>query len=88
MTENELKIGVVTNNTFNKSTAFCDLDHGFGFYSLGKLRNGSNANGSDYGIKFKNSGTCGVYLDMTKGILAFSYDGKSLGKAFETPKLQ
>lgn len=45
LTENELKIGVVINNTFNKQSAFCDLDDGFAYYTLGKLRNGSNAKG-------------------------------------------
>ncbi|EDK32043.2 SPRY domain protein (macronuclear) [Tetrahymena thermophila SB210] len=87
MTENELKIGVVTNNLFNKNTAFCDQESGFGYYTIGKLRNGSNAHGSDYGAKFKNSGVCGVFLDMQKGILAFSYNSAFLGVAFKNSAL-
>ncbi|KAL4466063.1 hypothetical protein ABPG74_004300 [Tetrahymena malaccensis] len=87
MTENELKIGVVTQNTFNKNTAFCDTENGFGYYTIGKLRNGSNAHGSDYGAKFKNSGVCGVYIDLQKGVLAFSYNSTFLGVAYKNNNL-
>jgi hypothetical protein len=42
---------------------------------LGQLRHGSNASGSQYGKKFKKEGILGVYLNMSKGILAFSLNG-------------
>lgn len=78
-----MKIGVVTNNTFNKQSAFCDESHGYAYYTVGGIRNGSNAAGSNYGVKFKEKGVCGVYLNMHRGLLAFSYEGKGLGKAYE-----
>jgi len=42
---------------------------------LGQLRKHSNASGPQYGKRFKKEGTLGVYLNMDKGILAFSLNG-------------
>ena len=63
-TEHELKIGVATQQTFSPNTAFCDFEFGFGFYGLGQLRHGNNAEGRKYGKPFKKRGILGVYLDM------------------------
>ena len=40
-----MKIGVTVDPTFDKNTAFCDSPNGFGFYSIGQLRNGSSSDG-------------------------------------------
>lgn len=42
---------------------------------LGQLRHHSNASGPQYGKRFKKEGILGVYLNMNKGILAFSLNG-------------
>jgi E3 ubiquitin-protein ligase NRDP1 len=87
-TENELKIGVSIKRDINMNSAFCDTDVGFAFYGLGQLRNGSNASGSGYGKKFKKEGALGIFLDMNKGVLAFSLNGESFGPAFKDEKLK
>ena len=70
------------------NTAFCDTNNGFAYYTVGQLRNGSNSNGINYGDKFKNSGVCGIYLDMTAGTLSFTYNNKNLGIAFTNQLLK
>lgn len=82
-TENELKIGVCTQDVFDFNTAFCDHKFGFAFYGLGQLRHGSNASGSNFGKRFKKSGILGVYLNMNNGTLHISLNGEYLGKAFQ-----
>ena len=66
-TDNEMKIGVTVDPTFDKNTAFCDSPNGFGFYSIGQLRNGSSSDGPKYGVRFRNKGVCGIYLNMNNG---------------------
>lgn len=73
--ENELKLGVAVTDKINMETAFCDTEDGFAYYTLGQLRSGSNSRGDPYGAKFKNTGVCGIYLDMNKGELHFAYNG-------------
>ena len=87
-TENELKIGVSVGNAFNMDSAFCDLETGFAYYSLGSLRHGSNSQGVNYGSKFKNEGICGICLNMIKGTLSFSLNGLFLGIAYTDNKLK
>jgi hypothetical protein len=87
-TEHELKIGVTLQQKFNTSNSFCDYDFGYGFYGLGELRHGSNANGVKYGKFFKKKGILGVLLDMDKGTLSFAIDGEFFGQAFQDEKLR
>lgn len=87
-TENELKIGVATKNTFDPASAYCDFDYGFAYYGLGQLRHGSNASGNPYGKKFKKEGVLGVCLDMNKGTLSFALDGEFMGVAFQAEALK
>ena len=74
-TENQLKIGVSSQNIFDFNTAFCDHRFGFAFYGLAQLRHGSNATGVAYGKRFKKTGILGVFLNMNKGTLSFSLNG-------------
>jgi len=87
-TENELKIGVVTKKEFNMDTSFSDCEYGYAYYGLGQLRHYSNASGSSYGKRFKNSGVLGVYLDMNKGTLGYALNGEYFGDAFKTDSLK
>eukprot|EP01017_Pseudomicrothorax_dubius_P048086 TRINITY_DN8699_c0_g1_i2.p2 TRINITY_DN8699_c0_g1~~TRINITY_DN8699_c0_g1_i2.p2 ORF type:complete len:129 (-),score=19.97 TRINITY_DN8699_c0_g1_i2:188-574(-) len=87
-TMNEPKVGVTCDNSFNFQTAFCDHNFGFAYYGIGQLRHGSNAQGPAYGEKFKNDGVLGVFLDMGKGTLSFSFNGVSYGVAFENEMLK
>ncbi len=77
-----MKIGVSISNNFDFNTAFCDHPFGWAFYGmlfiylgLGQLRKFSNASGPQYGKRFKKEGVLGVYLNMDKGIIAFSLNG-------------
>lgn len=81
-TEHELKIGITLQQKFSVSYAFCDYDFGFGFYGMGQLRHGSNAEGIKYGRHFKKKGILGVLLDMNMGQLSFAMDGEFFGNAF------
>ncbi len=87
-TENEIKIGVATSMDFNFDSAFCDTAIGYAYYGLGQLRSGSNAQGKAYGERFKNSGDVGIFLNMQKGILAFSLNGKVFDIAYSEEKLK
>ncbi|CAD8105765.1 unnamed protein product [Paramecium sonneborni] len=88
MTKNELKIGVSTSDRYALNTAFSDYNFGYAYYTVGQFKNGSNSNGFEYGVKFKNMGEVGVLLDMNRGVLAFSYDDNFLGKAICTDQLK
>ena len=87
-TENEMKIGVTTNNKFSSSTAFCDHDFGFAYYGTGQLRNGSNSSGNKYGKAFKSAGILGICLNMFEGTLSFALDGEYFGVAFKSDVLK
>lgn len=87
-TENELKIGVSTKKNFNYNSAFCDYDHGFGYYGLGQLRHNSNAAGPQYGKRFKKDGVLGCFLDMNKGILSFALNDEYFGVAYQHDSLK
>lgn len=87
-TENELKIGVTTKKNFNYNSAFCDYDHGFGYYGLGQLRHNSNAAGGQYGKRFKKEGVLGCFLDMNKGILSFALNDEYFGVAYQNDGLK
>eukprot|EP01017_Pseudomicrothorax_dubius_P032623 TRINITY_DN4289_c0_g1_i3.p2 TRINITY_DN4289_c0_g1~~TRINITY_DN4289_c0_g1_i3.p2 ORF type:complete len:143 (-),score=27.25 TRINITY_DN4289_c0_g1_i3:147-575(-) len=87
-TENELKIGVTTRREFNINSAFCDYEHGFGYYGLGQLRHNSNASGPQFGKKFKKEGVLGIFLDMNRGELSFSLNGENMGVAFKSDALK
>ena len=82
-----MKIGVTTSNVFDLNTAFCDHAFGYAFYGLGQLRHGSNASGPQYGKRFKKEGVLGIYLNMDRGILAFSLNGINMGVAYTDPGL-
>lgn len=45
---NELKAGVTTSLAFDKNKAFSDFAHGYAFYGIGQLRNGSDSSGGKY----------------------------------------
>lgn len=51
-TSNELKAGVTTTRAFDKSKAFSDYPHGYAFYGIGQLRNGSDCSGNKYGRRW------------------------------------
>ena len=87
-TEHELKVGVTLRQKFSVTNSFCDYDFGFGFYGNGELRHNSNSEGRKYGKQFKKSGVLGVCLDMDKGQLSFSLNGKYCGVAFESQALR
>lgn len=87
-TEHELKIGITLQQKFSVSNAFCDYDFGYGFYGMGQLRHGSNAEGIKYGKSFKKKGILGIFLDMNKGSLAFAIDGEYFGVAFVDERLR
>ena len=87
-TENELKIGITKNTSFNYDTSFSDYNFGWAFYGIGQLRHSNNATGDFYGKTFKKSGTLGVFLDMNKGVLSFALDGEYFGKAFQSEELK
>lgn len=57
------------------------------YLGLGQLRHHSNASGPQYGKKFKNQGTLGIYLNMNKGTLAFSLNGEGMGIAYSDNNL-
>ncbi|KRX07563.1 Concanavalin A-like lectin/glucanases superfamily [Pseudocohnilembus persalinus] len=88
MTENELKVGVTTNLDFSPDTAFSDFQTGFSYYLTGGLRHGSNSKGINYGVKIKNSGVLGCYLNMELGVLSFAYNGRFLGVAYRDQRLK
>ena len=87
-TESELKVGVTKNPNFNYDTSFSDYSFGWAFYGVGQLRHSNNANGEQYGKKFKKSGTLGVFLDMNRGILSFALDKEYFGIAFKSEELK
>jgi len=87
-TENELKIGVIKNRDIDLKTSFSDYSCGWAYYATGQLRHCNAAVGPKYGKGFKKQGTLGVYLDMDKGTLSFSLDGKYMGVAFEDDELR
>lgn len=86
-TENELKIGITANKAFNMDSAFCDYSFGFGFYTVGGTRSGSNAGGGPYGEAVQSADTIGVYFNTTTGRLMFQKKGKSWGEAFPPEKV-
>ncbi|CAD8091946.1 unnamed protein product [Paramecium primaurelia] len=88
MTKNEMKIGISTSDKYDLKTAFSDYNFGYAYYTVGQFRNGSNSNGFEYGVKFKNNGELGILLDMNRGVLAFSYNGNFLGKAISSELLK
>ncbi|CAD8201621.1 unnamed protein product [Paramecium octaurelia] len=88
MTKNEMKIGVSTSDKYDLKTAFSDYSFGYAYYTVGQFRNGSNSNGFEYGVKFKNTGEVGILLDMNRGVLAFSYNDNFLGKAISSDLLK
>jgi hypothetical protein len=49
---NELKAGVTTTKSFDRSKAFSDLPTGYAFYGIGQLRNGSDCSGAKYGKRW------------------------------------
>jgi len=87
-TENELKVGVVTNTNFNLNTSFSDFEFGWAYYGLGQLRHNSNASGPEYGKRFKTDGVLGCYLNMNKGTLSFAVNGEFFGTAYQNEKLK
>lgn len=87
-TENELKIGISTKRDFNFNSAFCDYEHGYGYYGLGQLRHNSNAAGLQYGKRFKKEGTLGCFLDMKRGILSFALNDEYFGVAYQHENLK
>ena len=87
------KIGVMKKKDdmpFDK--AFSDDKDGFAFYSMGQLRNGTNTStatvNKDYGKCFGNKDVVGVYLDMTKGYLAYFLNGEFQGPAYMTAEFK
>ncbi|EGR32707.1 spry domain protein [Ichthyophthirius multifiliis] len=87
-TQKEFKVGVCLSNQFNIETAFCDFKIGYGYYTIGQLRFGSNQSGKQYGKKIKNEGVLGVFLNIDKGQLSFSLNGEYLGIAYECENLK
>jgi hypothetical protein len=87
-TNNDMKVGVSTTNQIPTNKAFSDFDTGFAFYGLGQLRNGSDCSGASYGKKWRNQEVLGVFLDMRRGILAFSIDGEYMGVAYQLEALK
>lgn len=83
-----MKIGVSKEKLFDYNTAFCDHKFGYAFYGLAQLRHGSNATGSNFGKRFKKSGSLGIYLNMDKGEIHFSLNGEYLGRAFQDEGLK
>lgn len=69
------------------NTSFSDHSFGWAFYGIGQLRHCDCANGPKYGKAFKRNGILGVFLDMSRGTLAFSLDGEFMGIAFEDEAL-
>lgn len=85
---NELKAGVTTTNSFNKDRAFSDYAHGYAYYGIGQLRNGSDCSGIKYGRRWNKEEVLGVYLDMNRGTLSFSLSGDYLGVAYQNDALK
>ncbi|KAJ7341071.1 hypothetical protein JRQ81_004770 [Phrynocephalus forsythii] len=71
------------------SSAQASLDLGtdkFGFGYGGTGKKSHNKQFDSYGEEFTMHDTIGCYLDMDKGQVGFSKNGKDLGLAFETPQ--
>lgn len=84
------KIGVTSTLDFDPDqAAFCDLETGFAFYSIGQTRNGSHVSGLLYGERLPLSKELVVEMEvnMGEGKLNFWVDGKNLGSAFEELEL-
>ena len=56
--------------------------NGWAYYKTGQLRHNSNGSGPNYGEPYGQGDTIGVYLDMIKGELSFSKNGKHFGVAY------
>jgi hypothetical protein len=80
--KNPVKIGVTTDKNIDLSTAFCDHPSGFGFFTIGQLRNGSDSMGVVYSEKMTNNGKIGIVLNCNKGQVVYIVNGKNAGPAF------
>lgn len=58
--------------------------NGFGYGGTGKKS--TNKQFDNYGTSFTLGDTIGCLLDLDKGTMAFSKNGKILGKAFDIPQ--
>lgn len=77
------KIGIAESKARSEpDIAFSDGDQGWAYYSTGQTRHNSKGFGEHYGETFKAKDIIGVYVDLVKGVLFFSKNGKIFGDAF------
>lgn len=66
-----------------KGNAFSDSTDGYAYYSAGKLRNGSNSTGDDFGKGYGAGDTIKVCFNSKEGKLYFGRNDDELKVAFE-----
>lgn len=84
------KIGVTKSLDFDRDSSFCDHATGFGYYSLGQLRTGSNKQGNSLimrGIRYGDylqpgKHTVGVLINLNQGRVVFYINGSIAGDAY------
>jgi hypothetical protein len=78
--EKEITVGVTINGEIDVEKDFCGSEYGFGYSGRKEIiHKGKNFR---YGKNFKNSEIIGVSLDMNRGVLEYSVNGKYVGIGF------
>lgn len=76
-----MKESEITTNT--KIKAFSDSRFGFAYFSPGKIRNGSNKDGSEFGKGYGPGDIVSVKLDTIEGKLYFAVNAEEFQLAYD-----
>lgn len=79
------KIGIVKQSEISSvKKAFSDIKDGYAYYSTGKLRNGSNKDGTDFKKGYGPGDIVKVKFEPKEGRLSFGVNDDPLAEAFNS----
>lgn len=83
------KIGIVKQSEIpNVKKAFSDIKDGYAYYSTGKIRNGSNKDGTDLKKGYGPGDIVKVKFEPKLGRLSFGVNDEPLEETFNSPELK